>query len=247
VKLKELFKIAGIFCFSIVVLFCGPDTGYSEEDEGKDHVYAIQSRIFDRSHELDLILGYIPDDDFYNAYPIGLSYIFHFNENFAWEVLRGQWVINKERDIKTDLETNFGVTPERFDSIKYLAHTHLIFKPNYGKDAILNRSIINHEGYLFIGGGVVGYERKYSNGDIATETAPSISLGFGRKYFLSKSLSMNLELRDLINLKEEGVENNVLLGITIGFRFDLSPRKTAMDSTIERLNNYLKNDNENEN
>jgi len=246
VNFKKKLKVAGIFCFSIVMLFCAPDTGYSEEDAAKDHVYAIQSRIFDRHHELGLILGYIPDDDFYNAYPIGLSYIFHFNENIAWEVVRGQWVFNQERGIKTDLENNFGVTPEEFDSIKYLAHTHFVFKPTYGKDAILNRRMINHEGYLFLGGGVVGYEKKYSTGEITTETAPSISLGIGRKYFLSQNLNMNLELRDLVNFKEEGVENNVLLGITIGFRFDLSPRKTAMDSTIERLNYYLKDENENE-
>jgi len=246
VKFKEIFKITGIVCFSIVILFGRPGIASSEENDGNEHVYAIQSRIFDRHHELGLILGYIPDDDFYKAYPVGLSYIFHFNENFAWEVIRGQLVINNERDLKTNLENNFGVTPESFDNIKYLAHTHFIFKPTYGKDAVLNRRIINHEGYLFLGGGIVGYERKFSNGNLTTESAPSISLGVGRKYFLSKSLSMNLELRDLFNLKEEGSENNILLSLTIAFRFDLSPRKTAMDSTIERLNYYLKNEDDNE-
>ena len=44
----------------------------------------------------------------------------------------------------------------------------------------------------------------------------------------------------MINLKDEKIENNIYFGVGIGYRFNLSPRKTEMDSTIEDLRKYLR-------
>ncbi|MFV1951899.1 MAG: outer membrane beta-barrel domain-containing protein, partial [Nitrospinota bacterium] len=223
------------FCISILMICCGVKNSYCEEIEDKDHVYAIQDRIYDRYHELGLNFGYIPDDSFHNAFPVGINYIYHFNEHLAWEVVRAQWVMNQEKDLKEDLETRFGVRPTEFDKLKYLIHTNFIIKPSYGKDAVWNRGIVNHESYLFLGIGIAEYETQFSNGNSSTQSVPSISLGVGRKYFLNKHLSINLEIRDLINLKKEKTENNIYFGIGIGYRFNLSPRKTKTDSNIEDL------------
>ena len=234
-----LLSFVMLFVLSGVNLgFCGsPDTG--------EHVKAIQERIFHRHHEIGLNVGYIPDDDFYYAFPVGLGYTYSFNDHFSWEVVRAQLALNTEKGLKDDLEENFGVTPQEFDEPKYFIHSHLVFKPSYGKDAVWNRSVVNHETYLFLGGGMVNYERDYSYGGSDSENAPSLSFGIGRKYFLNQNICLNLEVRDTVTFKDDETENNIWFGVSLGFRFNLSPRETERDSTIQLLDHYLRDrDNE---
>ena len=219
-------------CFSLTEAFCA-------EPKAEKEVYAIQERIFHAHHEIGLDLGYIPDDDFYELYPVGLNYTFNFNEHLSWEVARALWVLNDEKDLKKNLETNFGAAPTKFTKTKYMLHSHLVLKPLYGKDAIWNRGIINHETFFFLGGGMVHYARQ---ADSFSENAPSVSLGFGIKYFLNKHLFLNIRVQNLTNFKEENTENNLWFGIDLGFRFNLTPRKRQESSTINILNRYLKED-----
>jgi outer membrane beta-barrel protein len=208
----------------------------SKEDE---KVFAIQERVFHRYHEIGLSFGYIPDDNFFNAYPVGVGYTYHFNNYLAWEVVRGQYMFTQEKDIKRKLEKEFGVTPEVFLEPKYMIHSNIIIKPLYGKEAFWNRGIINHESYLILGGGMINYEKKYSSGEKDSESDPSISLGAGTRYFLNKNLCMTLEIRDLINMKKDNTENNVYFGIGLSFQFNLFPQKTEQDETVDKLKGYL--------
>lgn len=207
-----------------------------------EQVFAIQERRFARFHELALAVGFIPDEDFNYDYPVGLSYTFNFNENLAWEVLRGQWVFNYEKDLRQDLENDFGVTPESFDEMRYTVHSSFVLKPSYGKDALWNRWLVNHETFVLAGAGITGYERQFSDGETENETALSLSFGLGRKFFLNESFCLNLEVRDLVNFKEDGVENNVYLGMSLGFRFNLSPREPDRTGQVEDFRRRLKGD-----
>jgi outer membrane beta-barrel protein len=209
-----------------------------------EQVSAIQERRFARFHELALPVGVIPDLNFHRAFPVGLSYTFNFNENVAWEVARGQWVFNAERDLKNDLESDFGVTPEHFDKMRYTLHSNLVVKPSYGKDAIWNRWIVNHETFVLAGAGITGYEREYSDGATETETAPSLSFGLGRKFFVNERFCLNLEVRDLVNFKDAGVENNVYLGLSLGFRFNLSPRQPVASGEVDAFRRRVKGQNQ---
>ena len=234
-------KVRSVFVFLFsTVLLCGPAVAGSGPKGDGEAVYAIQKRLFDRYHEISLVAGLIPDEDFYNVFPVGLSYTFNFNENLAWEVVRAQWAFTAEKDLKRDLEKDFGATPSQFDEMKYLVHTNLVVKPSYGKDALWNRKVIHHETFLLAGLGVVGYERRYAYGDSTTENVLSLSFGLGRKYFLNPKFCLNFEFRDLVNFKDDGVENNVYLGVGLGYRFDLSPRRPPRDPAVEELKGYLK-------
>jgi outer membrane beta-barrel protein len=229
----------------MLFVLSGVNPGFCGNFDTGEHVKAIQERIFHRHHEIGLNVGYIPDDDFYYAFPVGLGYTYNFNDHFSWEVVRAQLALNTEKSLKDDLEENFGVTPQEFDEPKYFIHSHLVFKPSYGKDAVWNRSVVNHETYLFLGGGMVNYERDYSYGSSDSENAPSVSFGIGRKYFLNQNLCLNLEVRDTVTFKDGETENNIWFGVSLGFRFNLSPRKMEQDSTIQLLDHYLRDrDNE---
>lgn len=225
----------------IIVLFAvfSAGTGFTQETKDGEKVFAIQERVFQRHHEVSLNFGYIPDEDFFNAYPIGIGYTYHFNHYLAWEVARGQFMITQEKDIKSTLEKDFGVTPEVFLEPKYMIHSNLIIKPLYGKEALWNKGILNHESYLIIGGGMINYEKKYSNGDTDAESDPSICLGAGTRYFLGKNLCMNLEIRDLVNMKKDNTENNIYFGLGLSVQFNLQPRESERDETVDRLKGYL--------
>jgi len=205
-----------------------------------EEVFAIQERLFDRDHEVGLVTGYIPDEDFDHAFPLGLDYVFRFNENVSWEVGRVQYILNMDKDLKTDLEDDFGATPSEFDRIKYSVHSNLLLTPSYGKDAFWNRGILNHETFLALGAGVMVYERETSSGSKSTTVSPSLSFGIGRKYFLTPTLCLNVEVRDFVNFKDSGVENHIYLGIGVGYRFNLAPRKPPEDEAAKRLKGYLK-------
>ncbi len=194
-------KRAILLIFSLMFLWQTP-AAWSDDTDREEQVFAVQNRIFHRDHEIDLSLGYIADDDFNHVYPISVGYLYHFNEHFSWEVGRFSYLFNEAKKLRRDLQDDFGVQPERFPEQQYMFHTHLVFKPLYGKSAVLNRKVVNHEVYVFAGAGLVHYEWEYSTGEKEGEDAYSISLGVGMKYFLNQRYCLNFELRDLVNIRE---------------------------------------------
>ena len=143
---------------------------------------------------------------------------------------------------ENDLEDEFGVQPSEFAEPKYSIYSHAVFTPFYGKDAVLNRGIVNRETYFLLGGGIVNYDNKKSFEDSSSETAPSLSFGVGQKFFIKENYALNLELRNITNFRDDDTEWRIYLGASFGFRFDLSPRKQQKDPKIEKLNDYLKED-----
>jgi outer membrane beta-barrel protein len=231
------------FIISVIIfLLCFNGTSVFGETVNDEKVFAVQERAFHRDHEIGFTMGTIVNDDFYDVYPLGIKYTFNINDYLAWEVVRGEIMMNQEKELKGILESDFGATPSQFAEPQYMIHSHLVIKPFYGKDSVFNRGILNHESYFLIGGGIVNYEKQYSYGEPDTENAISISLGYGIKYFLSRNVSLNLEIRDLINIKEEKTENNIYCGLGLSFRFNISPRKPDADPEVEKLKHYLGND-----
>lgn len=226
----------------IIIAICSYGAEVFAESENSEQVFAVQKKAFHRDHEIGMTFGSVVDDDFYNIFPIGIKYTYNFNDYLGWEVARGEILMTQEKDIKGMLENDFGVTPSEFSEPQYMIHSHLVLKPFYGKDSVLNRGILNHESYFLVGGGIVNYEKQYSYGDPDTENALSISLGYGIKYFLSRSCSLNFEIRDLINFKEKKTENNIYLGLGLSYRFNFSPRKADTSPEAEKVKYYLGND-----
>ena len=123
-----------------------------------------------------------------------------------------------------------------------MAHSNIVYKPFYGKFAFRNRKVVNSETFFLFGGGVVAFENKRNFEESTSELAPSLSLGLGTRFFLSKRWAMNLELRNYTNFREVNTENRFYLGVSFGLRFNLSPRKKDNDPRMEKLNQYLKED-----
>ena len=223
----------------LAIILLSGQWGWCDTQTDEEKVFAVQNRIFQRNHEIDFDAGYIADDDFFHVYPLGIGYTFHFNEQLAWEVARAQYMVNTEKGLKNTLESEFNVTPEQFAEQKYMLHTHLVYSPLYGKHAFRNRGVVNDEIYFFAGPGVVHYEWDYSTGESKSEDALSLSFGVGMKYFLSKKLCLNFEIRDLWNFREDDTVNNIYFGLGLGYRFNLAPRKVEEDPTVKKLHKIL--------
>lgn len=211
------------------------DISTREEPE----VTIIQERLFDKKREIGVNLGYLPDDNFYESFPISVNFIHHFNERYAWEVIRASYMLNSERDIKQDLEENFGVTPSTFDELTSHIETSFIVKPTYGKDSLWNKHILNHEGFVTFGAGVATFEKKLSYGDPEQESALTASIGIGRKYFVGKNFNVSLELKNIVMFKESNIENYIFLGIGLNFRFDLFGSMKKNETEDNSIYKYL--------
>jgi outer membrane beta-barrel protein len=216
--------------------------GWCEDQSQEEKVYAVQNKVFHRHHEIDFSVGYSADDDFFHLYPLGLGYTFHLNEHVSWEVARVQYLFTQDKDLKKTLESEFEVQPEQFSEPKYMVHTHAVFKPLYGKSAVLNRGIVNHEVYLLAGGGIANYEWNQSSGESRSESAFSVSVGAGMRYFMSEHFCINFEIRDLLHFREDDTENNVMFGVSFGYRFNLGARRVEEDQGMKRLKRILNED-----
>ncbi len=226
--------------WGILLVLVAVQAAWSADQADEEKVYAVQNRIFHRNHEIALNLGYVTDDAFYKIYPISLGYTYNFSDHWGWEVGRFQYLVTEDRKLQDDLkEPPFNAQTEFFIQPKYMVHSHLVWKPLYGKSAVMNRKVINHETYLMVGAGITQYEKTFSTGEKETEDALSISFGAGFKYFLNQKFCLNLEVRNIYNQREDETENNVYFGLGLGWRFNLAPRKIEEDPTIKKLDEIL--------
>ena len=209
-------------------------------DSTKPEVTIVQERLFDRKNEIGFSIGHLPDDNFYEVFPVSFNYIHHFSENYAWEVIRASYMLNNERDIKRDLEENFGVTPSTFDEITSHFETSFMIKPSYGKDSVWNRHVVNNETYVSFGTGIATYKKKLSYGDSEQESALTLSAGVGRKYFINKSFNISLDLKDIFIFKENSVESSIYLGVGFNYRFDGFGSFNKTEGEDSSIYNYLK-------
>lgn len=223
--------------FSLILLHT--PAAWCELPDQEEKVYAVQNRLFHRDHEINMSFGYIADDDFSHTYPIGIGYVYNFNEHLSWEVGRFHYIFNQDKNLKTTLNEEFGAQPEQFPRQQYMFHSHIMFKPLYGKSAVLNRKVVNHEIYAFAGAGLVHYEWENSDGETEGEDAYSISLGLGMKYFISQRFCLNFEMRDLVNFREDDTENNLYFAAGVGYRFNMAPRKVEEDPTVKKMKTIL--------
>jgi outer membrane beta-barrel protein len=168
-----------------------PTAAFAQTDELENPgtVSAIQERAFRMNHELTLGVGSLPLDAFYKGFYAQVSYTFHFTDNFAWQVGRGGYSYNLKTGLREQLEKDFGVIPTVFEEVQYMVGSDLLWKPFYGKAAVLNSRVIYFETHLLAGATVF----KFTNG-----FKPALNLGLGFRVFQNKVISYRLDVTDNI-------------------------------------------------
>jgi outer membrane beta-barrel protein len=195
--------------------FSGTALAQIQELENPGVISAIQDRPYRMQHELDLWVGVLPLDAMYIGVYAQLSYVYHFSERFAWQVGRGAAGLAARTPLKGDLERLYGVQPTANDEVQFFVGSDVLWKPFYGKLALLNRSVIHGEVHLLLGATLF----RFSNSGFR----PGVTLGGGGRVFVSRNVSFRLDMTHTVVIPTGGGTTsftnvmNVNLALAINF------------------------------
>lgn len=134
-------------CLGLTLALLGPSPARAADDAEALAARAVQNRQFSMAHEFGASFGTVPTDPFDKGITVGGSYAWHFNPMWAWEVVNFNWVFHVDTGLKKELEANFAVNPSSIPVLDCLGDSGIIFKPFYGKVALLNRLVTHLESF----------------------------------------------------------------------------------------------------
>jgi outer membrane beta-barrel protein len=158
--------------------------------ENPGDVAAVQDRLYRLNHELSLGVGLLPADAFYKGYFASVSYTYHFNDTFAWQVGRGAYSYNVKTSLRQQLERDFGVVPTAAafeDEVQWMVGSDLVLSPIYGKMAFFNRKVLHFQASVL--GGVTIFKLNTDTG-----FRPAANLGLGLRFFTNQTISFRLDV-----------------------------------------------------
>ena len=180
-------------------------------------LYSIEKRDLLGNHELAIIFGSLPKDAFEIGLTLTGSYTYHFSHLIAWEILNGTYSFNVGSGLTEELRERFDAAPERTGVLQAIISSNLVFKPLYGKVAVLNNSLATAEMY-FVAGPAIGF--------FDDQARPfGVNVGLGLRFFLGRYFSFRIDIRDygfLPNFSK--FDNHIYFGaglaLTFGFPKD---------------------------
>ena len=202
--------------FVIALLLFAPYTTFAENTEQQDiytvpKLVAVQNRKYNVNQNVSALLGYLPADAFTKGLTVGAAYTYYFSDFTAWEVLNANYVFNLDTKLKNDLANNFSAQAENdrmLDFPQYYGTTSLIYTPLYNKNLLFNKAIVYGENSFVVGAGAAKFK--------LAGFLPMIGGGIILKYFMGKSTSLKLDIREWVyNDDIRGV--NGILDIKLGF------------------------------
>ena len=170
---------------------------------------AIQQRKYRMGAELVVGGMFEPLDAFSKGLAAEGAFLFHFNDDWAWEVVRGGYVQRLDTGLRTQLLRDFGVVPTATPALQYYAGSALQWSPLYGKFALSNASLVHLEAFLTFGGAFGYFQPDYKAGP---------ELGVGTRLFLNQTISVRFDARDAYFFAR--ARQNVLF-FSLGLSFNL--------------------------
>jgi outer membrane beta-barrel protein len=192
-----------------------------EELENPGVVLAVQDRTYRMNSELFLAVGVLPLDAFTKGISGQVSYTFHFSDSFAWQIGRFLYSQNVATGLQSQLTRDFGVNPTAFPQTIWIAGSDVMWTPIYGKFAWLNSSVAHFEIYGLAGVSVAN-QRVSSDiaaGTTSTQFLPGADLGIGWRFYISKAVSLRLEVTDNILFASSGIQNIMVVNVGVAFNF----------------------------
>lgn len=179
-----------------------------EELENPGTVSAVQDRAYRMQHELNLSFGVLPLDAFYKGLYAQVGYTFHFTDSFAWQVGRGAYTYAARTGLREQLERDFGVLPTAFEEVQFFVGSDVMWKPLYGKLAVLNRWVLHGEVFLLLGGTLFRFTNAFR---------PGVNIGGGGRLFVSRYVSFRLDVTDNVVLPTGGGATSLTNVMTMTF------------------------------
>ncbi len=176
------------------------------------------------AHEIALTFGAMPLDPFQKSLIANLSYTVHTDSYISWEVFRVTGAYLTSTNLRNELINTFAIPPEDFAAPRFMVTTGLEVTPIYGKLVFLNDAVVHQSLFAGIYGGVIFGDRQ-SFSSTLQDLRPAGGLGLGYRVFLTKTLSLRLDVRDFLSFNRairanEKFEEQNVLSITAGFSFN---------------------------
>lgn len=209
-KLGKTVKKFGSACLVLSVLLFALDLRAESGDFSGYEIRVIRPRFMTKRLRLELgsQLGLIMNQSFIYTFLASGIVDFHLSEMFALEV-SGAKGISIDKEDKRILEDQFDIKTSLLRT-DYLVTGGLLWTPMYGKTQLPSGQVIYFDNFLSVQGGLTGvfydYKRCEQNKGISgnnvvasraprTVSYPAINLGFGQKFFATRSFSIRWDVR----------------------------------------------------
>ena len=181
-----------------------------------DNIRVIQRRPFLRTKRVELapMIGTNVNDPLINFFVATLSINYFLSEVLSLGV-SGTYSLGQETDLFDKVINDYALFPE-ISKVLWSATLDFQYIFIYGKFAMFNKWIFPWDLYGVLGAGAT-----------QTELAihPTLAAGIGQRYFMSKWLSLNIEVRDNVYNEDyqsgSQIVNNLL--VTMGVSFFIPP------------------------
>jgi outer membrane beta-barrel protein len=200
----------------VLGLFCLPRTSHadSSSDRFRPGDDALKKRLYTKTkkQELNLSLGLVTNDPFYQVYNVNLGYMYHINEWFALGLL-ATGSFDAPTGLTNQLQNEqgtFRVKPDvRRPFFFSTVGAEFRFAPFYGKFNLFSQAIIHYDIFFTVLGGVFLTFPPPSDLPAAENVlaekaakggpgfAPFGGAGLGQRYFLLRFLAFRWEFRVL--------------------------------------------------
>ena len=185
----------------------------AQESFEDDDIVVIQQRPFIRKgrFELSPFFAVATNETLFLHLGAGVVANYHILENLF---VGGSYVkyFTFETDLFDEVQEDYRVYPELWE-LDFFFGVHVAYAPIYGKAIVANSAIVHYDVYLIAGAGVTRTS--------LTDWAPTGNFGVGTRFFLTRWLTLNLEVQDYIFQEEfnagSRVINNVMFHVGLSF------------------------------
>lgn len=188
----------------------GPTFDAASEPSG-----VIQNRKYDLLHEITLLGGGLPADPYYKGISATVGYTLHVTDFVAWELAQATYVYGVDTKLKKEvlrLTLASGDDEPLFPQIDWVVASHLVVKPFYGKQALFNTKVLHVEGFAQLGPALVS-----RTDERQTELAYGVDVGIGVRLWLTRAISLRLDMGELVYFPEQRFEQAMRLHVGLAF------------------------------
>ncbi len=185
---------------------------------GKERdVKVIQKRVFEKDsrHEFSLLAGMIPNDEFFNYYPLGVRYDYFLSESLGIEVA-GAYLIQQGTDLKATIEQFQGINmAQPLRKLQWYAGASAYWSPFHGKLAAFSSKLTHFDLAVVLGAGVLA-TKKLGGGTETNKYDPMAQVGLGFQFFLTDMLAVRIDYRHFFYWVSERERISYPAEITLG-------------------------------
>lgn len=161
------------------------------ESELNKAVRVFQQRYLIKRHRLELQMGggMTVNDPMVRHFSADGGLFFHFAEQFALGVTAGKYYA-RDSDTANSVQSNFGLYAEKSHA-QAGGMLEVQWAPLFGKFAVFGLGVVQVDGYVLAGGGVVRTTRSTAN-------LPAGEVGIGMRLHMLRWLSLSADVRDVL-------------------------------------------------